>query len=88
MFIEVGPLNGISISQQSPVPPLCVGCAEQTRIPSQGHNDATAIGKVHGNEVFHAEAKKAAAKWTFTPAIQNDKPVKVWVSLPFRFILN
>ena len=47
-----------------------------------------AIGKVHGNEVFHEEAKKAAAQWTFTPAIQNDKPVKVWVSLPFRFQLN
>jgi len=47
-----------------------------------------AIGKVHGNEVFHESAKKAAAQWTFTPAIQNDKPVKVWVSLPFRFQLN
>lgn len=47
-----------------------------------------AIGNVHGNEVFHEAAKKAAAKWTFTPAIQNDKPVKVWVSLPFRFQLN
>ncbi|MDA0334580.1 MAG: energy transducer TonB [bacterium] len=47
-----------------------------------------AIGKIHGNEVFHEEARKAALQWTFTPAIQNDKPVKVWVSLPFRFQLN
>jgi len=43
---------------------------------------------VIGNEVFHAAAKKAAAQWTFSPAIQNDKPVKVWVMLPFRFQLN
>ncbi len=47
-----------------------------------------AIGRVIGNEVFHAAARKAAAQWTFDPAIQNDKPVKVWVMLPFRFQLN
>ena len=47
-----------------------------------------AIGRVIGNEVFHEAAKKAAAQWTFSPAIQNDKPVKVWVMLPFRFQLN
>jgi protein TonB len=47
-----------------------------------------ALGSIHGNEVFHDVVKKTAAQWTFTPAIQNDKPVKVWVSLPFRFQLN
>ena len=47
-----------------------------------------ALGQIHGNEVFHEAAKEAAWKWEFTPAIQNDKPVKVWVSLPFKFRLN
>jgi len=47
-----------------------------------------AVGKVLGPEVFHAAAKNAAAQWVFTPAIQNDKPVRVWVSLPFKFQLN
>ncbi len=47
-----------------------------------------AIGKVTGPEVFHEAAKAAALKWEFEPAIQNDKPVKVWVSLPFTFQLN
>ena len=47
-----------------------------------------AVGKVLGPEVFHAAAKAAAAGWEFTPAIQNDKPVRVWVSLPFKFQLN
>lgn len=46
------------------------------------------IGAIYGNEVFHEAARKAAVQWTFTPAIQNDKPVKVWVSLPFKFQLN
>ena len=46
------------------------------------------IGKITGPEVFHEAARAAAQKWEFEPAIQNDKPVKVWVSLPFTFQLN
>ena len=46
------------------------------------------IGKISGPEVFHSVAKAAAMQWEFEPAIQNDKPVKVWVSLPFTFQLN
>ena len=47
-----------------------------------------AIGKITGPEVFHEAARAAALTWEFEPAIQNDKPVKVWVSLPFTFQLN
>ena len=46
------------------------------------------IGKISGPEVFHSAARGAAMQWEFEPAIQNDKPVKVWVSLPFTFQLN
>jgi protein TonB len=46
------------------------------------------IGNITGPDVFHEAAKAAAKKWEFEPAIQNDKPVKVWVSLPFTFKLN
>jgi|TARA_A100001037_G_scaffold23995_1_gene19737 protein TonB len=46
------------------------------------------VGKITGPDVFHEAAKAAALKWEFEPAIQNDKPVKVWVSLPFTFKLN
>ncbi len=46
------------------------------------------IGKVTGPKVFHEVAKAAALQWEFTPAMQNDRPVKVWVSLPFVFRLN
>ena len=44
-----------------------------------------AVGTITGNEIFHESAKAAALQWQFEPAIQNDKPVKVWVSLPFKF---
>ena len=46
------------------------------------------IGKITGPPIFHGAAKTAALKWEFEPAIQNDKPVKVWVSLPFTFQLK
>jgi protein TonB len=44
-----------------------------------------AAGSITGNEIFHEVARAAALQWEFEPAIQNDKPVKVWVSLPFKF---
>jgi protein TonB len=46
------------------------------------------IGEISGPEVFHEVARAAALQWTFSPAIQNDKPVRVWVSLPFVFKLK
>lgn len=47
-----------------------------------------AVGKATGPEIFHEAAKSAAVQWEFSPAIQNDKPVRVWVALPFKFQLN
>ena len=46
------------------------------------------VGAIKGPEVFHEAVRKAAQQWEFSPAIQNDKPVKVWVSLPFNFTLK
>jgi protein TonB len=46
------------------------------------------LGEITGPEVFHEAAQAAALQWEFTPAIQNDKPVRVWVSLPFTFQLK
>lgn len=43
------------------------------------------LGDIVGAEVFHEAAKAAALQWEFTPAIQNDRPVKVWVAIPFNF---
>ncbi len=39
-------------------------------------------------ELFNQPAIDAAMKWKFTPAIMNNGPVSVWVSIPFKFKLN
>jgi TonB family protein len=46
------------------------------------------IGKITGPEVFREAAKAAALKWRFKPGFYKNKPVKVWVSLPFTFQLK
>ncbi|MDH4070960.1 MAG: energy transducer TonB, partial [Ignavibacteria bacterium] len=39
-------------------------------------------------ELFDEPAIAAAMGFRFTPAIMNQGPVKVWVSIPFRFQLK
>ncbi|HXG01043.1 MAG TPA: energy transducer TonB [Bacteroidota bacterium] len=39
-------------------------------------------------ELFNEAAIEAAMKFVFTPAVMNNGPVKVWVSIPFRFLLK
>ena len=46
------------------------------------------IGKITGPKVFHEVARSAALQSEFTPAMRNDRPVEVWVSLPFTFGMN
>jgi protein TonB len=41
-----------------------------------------------GPEIFKAEARAAAVQMKFSPALQRDKPVAVWVTLPFHFSLS
>jgi protein TonB len=40
------------------------------------------------SELFNQAAIAAALQWTFTPAIMNDGPVAVWVTVPFTFRLT
>jgi periplasmic protein TonB len=44
--------------------------------------------KSAGNQSLDAAAIEAARRAKFTPAKQRDKPVRVWVSIPFRFTLQ
>lgn len=39
-------------------------------------------------EVFNEAALEAARRWVFTPALMQDRPVSVWVTIPFRFRLS
>jgi protein TonB len=47
--------------------------------------DARATG---GPEILREAAVRAALMCLLTPAMQGDRPVAVWVSLPFRFTLK
>ena len=38
-----------------------------------------------GPPIFHASALEAVYQFVFKPALQNDKPVAVWMTLPIRF---
>ncbi len=40
-----------------------------------------------GNQVLDAAAVEAAMRARFTPAMQQDKPVRVWISFPYHFRL-
>ena len=40
------------------------------------------------SDLFNQPALDAAMHWVFTPAIMNNGPVGVWVSIPFRFRLQ
>ena len=44
--------------------------------------------KSAGNQMLDAAASDAARRAKFTPAKQRDKPVRVWISIPYRFQLN
>jgi TonB family protein len=46
------------------------------------------IGAVSGNELFHDEVKEKARNLQFTPGLQNNTAVKVWVNVPFSFKLK
>jgi len=45
------------------------------------------ILKPSGNQMLDEEALIAARKWKFSPAKQRDKYVRVYVSIPFDFML-
>ncbi len=40
------------------------------------------------SDVFDSSAVRAAMRFLFTPAVNNRGPVKVWVSIPFKFTLS
>lgn len=46
------------------------------------------IGSISGPDVFYDEVRTKAVDLQFTPALQNGKPVKVWVTVPFNFKLQ
>ena len=46
------------------------------------------VGSISGPDVFHEEVRSKASNLEFTPGLQNGRPVKVWVTVPFNFRLK
>jgi protein TonB len=46
------------------------------------------VGSITGPDVFQDEVRNKATNLEFTPGLQNGKPVKVWVTVPFNFKLK
>ncbi len=46
------------------------------------------VGSLKGPEVFYEEVRENVTNLRFTPGMQNNNPVKVWVSVPFHFNLK
>lgn len=46
------------------------------------------IGNLNGPEEFYDEVKSKAGSLEFTTGLQNGKPVKVWMKVPFSFKLK
>lgn len=46
------------------------------------------VGSVNGPDIFRDEVSAKSMNLQFTPGLQNGKPVKVWVSVPFVFKLK
>jgi len=46
------------------------------------------VGSLRGPDIFYDEVREKVKNLEFTPGLQNGKPVKVWVSVPFQFRLT
>jgi len=46
------------------------------------------VGSLSGNEIFYDEVKEKSKSLVFTLGLQNNKAVKVWVTVPFVFKLK
>lgn len=58
-----------------------------TLVDKQGKVKNAIIAKSN-QEIFNQSAIDAAMQYSFTPALQNNKPVAVWVVIPFKFELR
>jgi len=56
-------------------------------LSKEGKVKKTEIAK-STNDLFNEVSLEAAKQWVFTPAIMNNGPVSVWVTIPFKFKLN
>lgn len=73
-------------------PPMAIeaGIEGKVTVKVLVSNDGSVIkvGSISGPEIFRDEVSSKSMQLQFTPGLQNGKPVKVWVSVPFIFKLK
>ena len=73
-------------------PPLAVEIGMEGRVTVKvlvgTEGQVIQIGSMSGPDIFYDEVKNKAKNLEFTPGLQNGKPVKVWVTVPFNFKLK
>jgi len=53
-----------------------------------GDGSVVKVGSINGPDIFRDEVSSKSMQLQFTPGLQNGKPVKVWVTVPFVFKLK
>ncbi len=53
-----------------------------------GDGSVIKVGSINGPDIFRDEVSSKSMQLQFTPGLQNGKPVKVWVTVPFVFKLK
>lgn len=73
-------------------PPLAIEAQIEGKVTVKVLVDADGnvikVGSINGPDVFRDEVSSKSMQLQFTPGLQNGKPVKVWVSVPFVFKLQ
>lgn len=73
-------------------PPLAIEAQIEGRVMVKvlvdESGEVVKVGSVSGPEAFYDEVRSKVNNLRFTPGLQNGKPVKVWVSVPFNFRLK
>ena len=92
--VEKAPVcvNFAMVNSSLVYPPLAVESGQQGNVTVQvlvgTEGKVFKIGSMSGPEIFYDEVKEKAMNLEFTVGLQNGKPVKVWMTVPFRFKLK
>ncbi|KXK54416.1 MAG: TonB protein [Chlorobi bacterium OLB5] len=73
-------------------PPMAIEAGIEGKVTVKvlvsGDGSVIKVGSVNGPDIFRDEVTSKSMQLQFTPGLQNGKPVKVWVSVPFVFKLK
>ena len=92
--VEVLPvcINLTNVKNSMPFPDLAreIGQEGNVTVKVLVGEDGNVIktGALTGPEIFYDEVKSKAKDLVFSPGLQNNTPVKVWVTVPFNFKLK